>query len=133
MLCPNLASRPLPSLLLLLTAATAFAPGCAFLDLGEDPPPQVRGYTACGDFMGDNVYCAPGQYCAESTWSECDIGCLSDVNCASNQTCVIIRPLEPGYCENLRIVPRSLASDPNSAEPDAPDAGGWDDVTEVGR
>ncbi len=41
-----------------------------------------QGYTACG-----GVTCVPGQYCADSRFSDCTDGCLSDANCLGNQYC----------------------------------------------
>ncbi len=102
--------RPARSSLLLLSlsvsAVVTSLAACGFLD--DDEMPRIRGYTSCGDFMSDDVWCQPGQFCADSTFSDCDIGCLSDVNCASNQVCVITDPREPGYCENIRAVASAL-------------------------
>lgn len=94
-----------------LTAAlfvTLAAVGCGdFVDDGYDwsddqtPSPTIRGFTACGDYVGETQYCQPGQFCENALWNRCEIGCLSDVNCASNQACIITSPNEPGYCQNL--------------------------------
>ncbi len=43
---------------------------------------QRTGATTCG-----TASCAAGQYCADSRVSNCTPGCLSDQNCADNQTC----------------------------------------------
>lgn len=94
---------------------------CGLIDLdGDDDRLHIRGYTSCGDFAGDDKVCQPGQFCADEMWSECEIGCLSDVNCASNQVCVLTRTREPGYCENIRSVASRLT--------EAPDAGAHSDV-----
>ncbi len=49
--------------------------------------PASNGVTACGNFGGSPKQCIAGQYCSDQTLSTCDLGCLSDVNCASNQQC----------------------------------------------
>lgn len=76
----------------------AVASGCVFMD--DDSGPRVRGYTECGDFLG-GATCSPGQYCADPGFSECALGCLSDVNCASNQACVKAGNAQIGVCENV--------------------------------
>jgi hypothetical protein len=102
------------------------AAGCSLIDLdGDDDRLHIRGYTSCGDFAGDDAVCQPGQFCADEMWSECEIGCLSDVNCASNQICILTRPREAGYCENIRSVSSRLS--------EAPDAGNFSDVIELQR
>jgi hypothetical protein len=40
------------------------------------------GFTVCG-----SATCQPGQYCYDSNTSFCSNGCLSNVNCAADQTC----------------------------------------------
>ncbi|MFP2959335.1 hypothetical protein ACLEPN_16225 [Myxococcus sp. 1LA] len=62
--------------------------------------PLQPGYTECGDFMGDDP-CQPGQYCADATLSYCELGCTSDVNCASNQECVKEYGEQVGVCLNI--------------------------------
>ena len=74
--------------------------GCVFLD-GHGAHGDIRGYTRCGNFLGGEE-CSPGQYCADPQWSECALGCLSDVNCASNQYCFKRPSQQVGVCENVR-------------------------------
>lgn len=45
------------------------------------------GVTPCGTFGGSAKSCQAGQYCSDETLSKCDSGCLSNTNCASDQTC----------------------------------------------
>ncbi len=79
--------------------------GCVFLDDETD----IRGYTECGSFLGGES-CSPGQYCEDPTFSECDNGCLSDVNCASNQYCYKTGGQNVGICENTRSSYQALGS-----------------------
>ncbi len=100
----------------------ALAMGCVFLD--DDP--TERGYTECGSFLGGET-CSPGQYCEDPSWSECALGCLSDVNCASNQYCAKTGSQEAvGVCQNIRTtVTPALSTDAGFSRPDAfytPDA-----------
>lgn len=44
-------------------------------------PPQ-QGFTECG-----SIKCQPGQYCYDPNLDDCRSGCLSNINCASDQTC----------------------------------------------
>ena len=78
--------------------------GCS---LGGCDDVAVRGYTECGRFLGGEK-CAPGQYCADPTFSECANGCLSDVNCASNQYCYKTAGQNVGICENTRTTAYGL-------------------------
>lgn len=58
----------------------------------------TQGQTSCGaDFTQT---CKAGQYCSDETFSECSNGCLSDNNCACNQTCVIGAGETVGTCRN---------------------------------
>ncbi|WP_226994323.1 hypothetical protein [Myxococcus hansupus] len=61
--------------------------------------PLEQGYTDCGSFL-DAEPCHPGQYCAESTLSRCELGCTSDENCARNQSCVKESGRQVGICLN---------------------------------
>lgn len=107
----NAKRRPLPltCLYALVVALAASTTGCGdFIDDGSDwssdehtNAPTIRGFTACGDYVGETQYCQPGQFCENALWNRCEIGCLSDVNCASNQECVITSPNEPGFCRNF--------------------------------
>ncbi len=67
--------------------------GNAFDDhFGDDAEHRglAQGFTPCGDFLapfGQSVTCHPNQYCANSTFSDCSIGCLSNYNCSHDQIC----------------------------------------------
>lgn len=93
----NLSARFLPLLSLVSSLALG---GCIFLDEEPNTYAGIRGYTDCGDFLGDEVLCAPGQFCLDWSFSECEIGCLSDVNCASNQYCHLDPREDIGTCLN---------------------------------
>jgi len=59
------------------------------------------GFTPCGDFLagwGESVICQPGQYCADETFSECELGCLSDYNCEDGKYCSGASNQGPGSC-----------------------------------
>lgn len=63
------------------------------------------GFTDCGDFLAGGAFsnrsgnqCQPNQYCADTTFSRCAIGCLSDVNCDSPSRCVKSRGAQIGTC-----------------------------------
>lgn len=58
--------------------------------------------------FGETQWCQPGQYCADQTFSDCVNGCLSDVNCASNQYCEVDRRTGEGICLNARTVVQRL-------------------------
>lgn len=70
---------------LLLWSAFVFS-GCGGSDSsssgGNGNPPPQRGVTTCG-----TVSCQLGQYCWAPQASICRDGCLTDQNCAANQTC----------------------------------------------
>jgi len=59
-----------------------------------------NGITACGDFPDGPKSCQAGQYCSDQTFSRCEAGCLSDTNCASNQTCQKASGATTGSCQN---------------------------------
>lgn len=61
--------------------------------------PSTKGFIACGP-SGISKTCQPGQYCSDETFGECSVGCLADVNCACNQTCVIPSGDSVGTCRN---------------------------------
>jgi hypothetical protein len=61
---------------------------------------SVQGITACGDFGGSPKKCQPGQYCKDESLSMCENGCLSNVNCASDQYCDKSTGMTVGNCEN---------------------------------
>jgi len=59
------------------------------------------GFTACGDYPDNQPKtCQPGQYCSDEKFSDCSTGCLSNVNCASDQTCVKAAGQDEGTCQN---------------------------------
>lgn len=88
-------------MVLALALAAGALSGCFFLDdESGDPRERIRGYTYCGEFTFEEVWCSPGQYCEDTTFSECGFGCLSDVNCASNQFCDVPGQGELGTCRN---------------------------------
>lgn len=81
-----------------LVMVAGLAQGC--LVFGQDDVKQ--GYTECGDFfadIGDHIYCQPGTYCADSTFSECKMGCTSNENCAEDQRCVKADGTQLGACQ----------------------------------
>ncbi len=56
-----------------------------------------QGFTSCGNFNT----CQPGQYCEDDTFGDCAPGCLSNANCASDQTCESESGEPIGTCENI--------------------------------
>ncbi len=59
-----------------------------------------QGYTLCTfDAQFDDSCCQPGQYCSDSDFNECTNGCLSNENCAGDQTCDLSGG-SPGVCMN---------------------------------
>lgn len=85
-----------------LGAVMILGSGC--LVLGDDilNDEKEQGFTECGDFLadlGDNIYCQPGQYCDDPTFSECLEGCLSNENCAEDQRCVKADGDQVGSCQ----------------------------------
>lgn len=87
--------------LILLPLLLAPLAGCEFVEEDIAQLSDARGFTNCGYRYGEDTICQPGQFCEDPTFGDCDIGCLSDVNCASNQECVVTVPGEPGYCRNV--------------------------------
>jgi hypothetical protein len=57
---------------------------------------EDRGFTSCGGFQE----CQPGQYCYDDTFGECLSGCLSNENCAFDQTCDKVPGDNVGTCQN---------------------------------
>lgn len=79
----------------------------------SQPSPTARqGFTACGEFPSGPVECQPGQYCADATFSRCEPGCTSDVNCAESQTCVKASGESVGDCVNTTVTPQPDAGTP---------------------
>lgn len=71
---------------------------------GKHPATEPRittptGATACGTFSGEEVMCQPGQYCEDSRFNRCELGCLSDGNCAPNQLCIKESGEDVGSCQ----------------------------------
>lgn len=80
---------------------------------GTDPQ---QGFTSCGNFP-DMVAksCQPGQYCADAAFSECKAGCLSNVNCASDQTCQKAAGETTGACQNNATTTSSSSASSSSS------------------
>ena len=100
------------SQLALAALALQFSTACLILDgLSEEDRP---GYTACGDFLSDGtVYCAPGSYCEDPTFSECLPGCLSNDNCNDEQRCIKSDGDNLGTCQH----PKNRPDSPSGATP----------------
>ena len=101
----------------------AFTPACGSDDVADsasagdtdgagdgDGDSGGEGVTACGMFGNEPVSCQPGQYCADSVLSICENGCLSNDNCAADQTCEKPPNEDVGTCQN------NAAGGPTEAE-----------------
>lgn len=80
---------------LVLVAACSFLFACGSDDSGDDDGGNEAqaGFTECGDLT-----CQPGQHCSNLL---CLDGCLSNVNCAADQTCTDIDSASKlGTCQN---------------------------------
>ena len=99
-----------------------FAPAC---DSGDDSDSSssaadtttgdgdgAEGSTPCGMFGNDPVTCSAGQYCADSVLALCENGCLTNDNCASDQTCIKADGEDVGSCQNN--------DDPDPPDPEGP-------------
>ncbi len=82
----------------LIVSIAAFAALCC----GDLAPPPTGpnttlqpGYTECG-----TIKCSPGQFCDDPRFSACLNGCLSNVNCASDQECKKAAGNTDGSCVN---------------------------------
>lgn len=64
----------------------------------QTPPPN--GTTSCGERGGEPVMCQAGQYCESPTFGRCELGCLSNANCAIDQSCVKAADQNVGTCQN---------------------------------
>lgn len=64
---------------------------------GLDP-----GFTDCTPtgFEDTPTLCQPGQFCEDSNLAICENGCLSNINCADDQTCQIPAGEPVGSCAN---------------------------------
>lgn len=69
---------------------------------GSGGSTSANGVTPCGNFP-DLIAktCQAGQYCADEGFSECKVGCLSNTNCADNQTCEKAAGADVGACQNV--------------------------------
>jgi len=62
-----------------------------------------NGITACGNFPDQQPKsCQAGQYCADEGFSECLNGCLSNVNCTSDQSCIKEAGQNVGTCQTVQ-------------------------------
>ncbi|MDI3288641.1 hypothetical protein [Polyangium sp. 15x6] len=77
----SLRLAPLQSGLLLALALGALGLGCKMRQ--DFVPNKGPGFDHCG---GD-VFCSPGQHCADFSLSVCEEGCLTDDNCDPSQMC----------------------------------------------
>jgi hypothetical protein len=57
------------------------------------------GVTPCGTSFGQAISCQPGQFCADQRISSCELGCLSDFNCADSQLCIKQDGEDIGSCQ----------------------------------
>jgi hypothetical protein len=56
------------------------------------------GVTACGSFGDEEILCQPSQYCADARFSNCEFGCLSDLNCLGDEECFKAAGQDVGSC-----------------------------------
>ena len=88
-------------LVLLISSAFLLATlGCGD-SLGETRG-LAQGFTPCGDFLApfaQSVTCHPNQYCANVTFSNCELGCLSNYNCSDDQFCIKEEGTDIGSCQ----------------------------------
>lgn len=62
-----------------------------------------NGVTPCGNFPDSQPKsCQAGQYCADEIISDCQNGCLSNTNCASDQTCEKSAGEDVGTCQAVQ-------------------------------
>jgi len=81
---------------------------------GADSSNLRSGVTVCGSAA---VTCQAGQYCSDARFAECSVGCLSNDNCASDQTCVAAVGSSVGSCtlpSNTPTMPGSMQPHPGS-------------------
>ena len=75
--------------------------------LGTGNAGLTQGFTHCGDFPdGKGKTCQPGQYCSDEGFSTCRTGCLSNINCASDQACQK-KSSSIGSCQNTGPAPKT--------------------------
>ncbi len=58
-----------------------------------------NGVTPCGMFGDQAVNCQAGQYCSDEVLNICENGCLSNTNCADEQTCEKAAGEDVGSCQ----------------------------------
>ena len=63
------------------------------------------GTTVCSAPSLPEVICAAGQYCADQNFQDCQNGCLSNDNCAGDQTCIKAAGEDVGSCQNNTTTP----------------------------
>ncbi len=78
---------------------TALAWGCS-VDVEDDESSSTgssgsNGVTDCG-----SAVCQACQYCFDETFNDCSNGCLSNTNCAGDQTCQKGAGEDVGSCQN---------------------------------
>lgn len=62
--------------------------------------PFQTGMTSCGALpTGEAIECQPSQYCKDSTLNQCELGCLSDMNCPGNEECNKEEGRNTGLCQ----------------------------------
>lgn len=89
-----------PRNILLYCLLLFFAAACGEM-VGDDSPDRLaQGYTPCGDYPDQTygVVCHPNQYCLSHSMGWCSSGCLSNDNCAEEQTCVKKGSQNVGTC-----------------------------------
>ncbi len=89
------------NILVAATAAVWLFTACSGTDEDAEPEGTTHtGITDCGNFPDGPKQCQAGQYCSDEGFSECSNGCLSNNNCASDQTCQKPGSEDVGICEN---------------------------------
>lgn len=84
-------------------AATMWT-GCGGSSEPSNPMSGKRGYVTCG-----SLTCSPGQHC-DSLF--CQAGCMSNDNCAADQTCTDISDItHVGTCQNVSTPDMSTPKD----------------------
>lgn len=71
-------------------------------DSGDSGGSGMQGFSDCTPmgFEDTPTTCQPGQYCADPNLADCVPGCLSNVNCAADQSCSIPSGESIGSCVN---------------------------------
>jgi len=68
---------------------------------GETDGMLDPGVTDCTPPGLPQVLCQAGQYCQDSVLGMCTNGCLSNANCAADQTCEKVGGANEGTCQNV--------------------------------